>query len=145
MHHIPADSQDPSPLSFHAARIQALQRSRVSANTGTVASTVAAPVLHPLISDIIQQLGDSANNPLSQRWHHISELTTDLSANMSLQTELQNQLTSVMKRVDDLKQELNAMLQEAQDAAEQELSQARARAEMSRLTHSKLNARLQLV
>jgi hypothetical protein len=138
------DSADHSPLSFHAARIQALQRSRTSANTEPSSPASNATPVHPLLTEILQHLGESAQHTLAHRWHHISDLSNDLSLQMTLQAELQTQLQLVEQRVSGLKQEINALLSEAQDTAEQELTQARMRAEISRLTHNKLSARLQL-
>jgi septal ring factor EnvC (AmiA/AmiB activator) len=140
--------KDGSQPSFHTTRSHALQR-----DNGQVAQitppqneqfNAPTPLVHPLISEVFNHLSANKTDPLTQSWTTISEKTDALSAELDTEAELKKRLAQTQQRINSLKCELATQLQDAQKAADQLLSAATLRAEVSRLTYNKLSERLNL-
>jgi hypothetical protein len=143
-----AASKDDSPLSFHSARIHALQRDNFKAERDSEnPPPLQAPVTtaaDPFIGEVFRHLSVNSNDPLTKTWNSISQKSSELTAELAIEADLKERLALVQQRIMHLKRDINAQLQEAQQAADQMLNTATLRAEVSRLTQTKLAARLNL-
>ncbi|CAN1554169.1 hypothetical protein [Limnohabitans sp. B9-3] len=100
-------------------------------------------VFDPLIHELFDQLRVSPTDELTQTWRTIAAEVNLLSQRMALQRELQDRLKHLDQDLAELRTNITTHLQEVQQAADQQLSSARLRAEVSALAQSKLAAKLQ--
>jgi hypothetical protein len=100
-------------------------------------------VFDPLIHELFDQLRVSPTDELTQTWRTIAAEVNLLSQRMALQRELQDRLKHLDQDLAELRSNITTHLQEVQQAADQQLSSARLRAEVSALAQSKLAAKLQ--
>ena len=99
-------------------------------------------VFDPLIHELFDQLRVSPTDELTQTWRTIAAEVNLLSQRMALQRELQERLSHLDQDLAELRANIRSHLQEVQQAADQQLSSARLRAEVSALAQSKLAAKL---
>jgi hypothetical protein len=99
-------------------------------------------VFDPLIHELFDQLRVSPTDELTQTWRTIAAEVNLLSQRMALQRELQARLKHLDQDLAELRANITTHLQEVQQAADQQLSSARLRAEVSALAQSKLAAKL---
>lgn len=91
---------------------------------------------------LFEQLSAAPNDHLTQTWHTIAAELNLLTQRMALQRELQERLQRIDQDLMDLRSTILQHLQEVEEAANQQLSSARHRADMSALAQSKLAAKL---
>ena len=139
-----AQKKDGSHPSFHSTRIHALQRENGHNDAASDAFLTPETSTHPLISEVFHHLSRNSADPLTQSWTGISAKTHVLCAQLEVEADLKKRLNAVQQRISSLKSELSEELQPAQTAADQLLSEAALRAEVSRLTYSQLTERLNL-
>jgi hypothetical protein len=99
-------------------------------------------VFDPLIQELFDQLRVSPTDELTQTWRTIAAEVNLLSQRIALQRELQERLKHLDQDLAELRTNIMTHLQEVQQAADQQLSSARLRAEVSALAQSKLAAKL---
>ena len=103
----------------------------------------SSEVLHdPLLGELFEQLNRPAKDELSQNWKVIAGSVSLLSQRMNQQRELRKRLSTIDVELDALRQTILKDLQEIQRAADQQLSMARLRAEVSSLAQARLASRL---
>ena len=110
------------------------------------AQTIAkasSEVLHdPLLGELFEQLNRPAQDELAQNWKVIAGSVSLLSQRMNQQRELRKRLSTIDVELDTLRQTILKDLQEIQRSADQQLSMARLRAEVSSLAQARLASRL---
>jgi hypothetical protein len=100
-------------------------------------------VLHdPLLGELFEQLNRPAQDELAQNWKVIAGSVSLLSQRMNQQRELRKRLSTIDVELDALRQTILKDLQEIQRSADQQLSMARLRAEVSSLAQARLASRL---
>jgi hypothetical protein len=99
-------------------------------------------VFDPLIQELFDQLRVSPTDELTQTWRTIAAEVNLLSQRIALQRELQARLKHLDQDLAELRTNIMTHLKEVQQAADQQLSSARLRAEVSALAQSKLAAKL---
>ena len=105
-------------------------------------SEPAQPLIDPLMNELFAQLQVGPADDLTQSWQVIASEVDQLSQQMTLQRELQERLTQLDQEITDMQQSILVQLQQVQQAADQQLSTARLRAEVSSLALNKLSAKL---
>lgn len=106
------------------------------------ASDNASPMFDPLIHELFEQLRVPPSDELTQTWRTIAAEVNLLTQRMALQRELQERLQKLDQDLLDLRGTILTHLADVQHAADQQLSSARLRAEVSALAQSKLAAKL---
>ena len=112
-----------------------------------VAPTRAAPsdntsMFDPLIHELVDQLKVPPTDELTQTWRTIAAEVNLLTQRMALQRELQERLSKLDLELSELRGTIMSHLRDVQQAADQQLTSARLRAEVSALAQSKLTAKL---
>lgn len=102
----------------------------------------ASPMFDPLIHELFDQLRVPPSDELTQTWRTIAAEVNLLTERMALQRELQERLQKLDHELDNLRGTILSHLTEVQHAADQQLSSARLRAEVSALAQTKLSAKL---
>jgi hypothetical protein len=106
------------------------------------ASPEASPVFDPLINELFEQLRVPPSDDLTQTWRTIAAEVNLLTERMALQRELQERLQKLDQELLNLRGTILSHLSDVQQAADQQLSSARLRAEVSALAQTKLSAKL---
>lgn len=101
-----------------------------------------ASMFDPLISELVDQLKVPPTDELTQTWRTIAAEVNLLTQRMALQRELQERLNKLELELTDLRGTIMAHLRDVQQAADQQLTSARLRAEVSALAQTKLTAKL---
>jgi hypothetical protein len=96
----------------------------------------------PLISELVDQLKVPPTDELTQTWRTIAAEVNLLTQRMALQRELQERLHKLDLELTDLRGTIMSHLRDVQQAADQQLTSARLRAEVSALAQTKLTAKL---
>jgi len=103
----------------------------------------SSEVLHdPLLGELFEQLNRPAQDDLAQNWKVIAGSVSLLSQRMNQQRELRMRLSTIDVELDALRNTILKDLQEIQRSADQQLSMARLRAEVSSLAQARLASRL---
>ena len=103
----------------------------------------SSEVLHdPLLGELFEQLNRPAQDDLAQNWKIIAGSVSLLSQRMNQQRELRKRLSTIDVELDALRNTILKDLQEIQRSADQQLSMARLRAEVSSLAQARLASRL---
>ena len=124
------------------------QRQAVPDNVPTLTETPDAsdnkssPMFDPLINELFEQLRVAPSDELTQTWRTIAAEVNLLTQRMALQRELQERLQKLDQDLIDLRGNILSHLADVQHAADQQLTSARLRAEVSALAQSKLAAKL---
>ncbi len=142
----------------HAAQKQAPQQAStqhsyqsqqpiVPDNVPTLTETPAASadsstVFDPLINELFEQLRVPPSDDLTQTWRTIAAEVNLLTERMALQRELQERLQKLDQELLNLRSTILTHLADVQQAADQQLTSARLRAEVSALAQTKLSAKL---
>jgi hypothetical protein len=139
----PAQQHQPQ----HAPQYQP-QRQAVPDNVPTLTETPDAsdgqssPMFDPLINELFEQLRVAPSDELTQTWRTIAAEVNLLTQRMALQRELHERLQKLDQDLIDLRGNILSHLADVQHAADQQLSSARLRAEVSALAQTKLAAKL---
>ena len=96
----------------------------------------------PLISELVDQLKVPPTDELTQTWRTIAAEVNLLTQRMALQRELQDRLSKLDLELTELRGTIMSHLRDVQQAADQQLTSARLRAEVSALAQTKLTAKL---
>ena len=99
-------------------------------------------VFDPLISELFDQLKTAPSDELTHTWRTIAAEVNLLTQRMAMRRELQERMMQLDKDMVQLRHTIMLHLRDVQHAADQQLSSARLRAEVSALAQSKLTARL---
>lgn len=102
----------------------------------------ASPLFDPLIQELFEQLRVPPSDELTQTWRTIAAEVNLLTQRMALQRELQERLQKIDQELIDLRGTILSHLNDVQQAADEQLSSARLRAEVSALAQTKLAAKL---
>jgi hypothetical protein len=102
----------------------------------------ATPMFDPLINELFEQLRVPPSDDLTQTWRTIAAEVNLLTERMALQRELQERLQKLDQELLNLRSTILSHLSEVQKAADQQLTSARLRAEVSALAQTKLSAKL---
>jgi hypothetical protein len=102
----------------------------------------ASPMFDPLIHELFEQLRVPPSDDLTQTWRTIAAEVNLLTERMALQRELQERLQKLDHELINLRGTILSHLSDVQQAADQQLSSARLRAEVSALAQTKLSAKL---
>lgn len=135
--------------SFHAPP-KAAPKAAPSAPPADIPTLTETPDLHedrtavfdPLISELFEQLKVAPSDDLTQTWRTIAAEVNLLTQRMALRRDLQDRIAQLDKDMGELRQTILMHLRDVQHAADQQLTSARLRAEVSALAKSKLAARL---
>ena len=106
------------------------------------ANTDSAAVFDPLINELFEQLRVPPSDDLTQTWRTIAAEVNLLTERMALQRELQERLQKLDQELINLRSTILSHLADVQQAADQQLTSARLRAEVSALAQTKLSAKL---
>jgi hypothetical protein len=99
-------------------------------------------VFDPLINELFEQLRVPPSDELTQTWRTIAAEVNLLTERMALQRELQERLQKLDHELTSLRSTILSHLSDVQQAADQQLTSARLRAEVSALAQTKLSAKL---
>ena len=99
-----------------------------------------AAVFDPLINELFEQLRVPPSDDLTQTWRTIAAEVNLLTERMALQRELQERLQKLDQELVNLRGTILSHLADVQQAADQQLTSARLRAEVSALAQTKLSA-----
>ena len=102
----------------------------------------SAAVFDPLINELFEQLRVPPSDELTQTWRTIAAEVNLLTERMALQRELQERLQKLDQELINLRGTILSHLADVQQAADQQLTSARLRAEVSALAQTKLSAKL---
>jgi hypothetical protein len=101
-----------------------------------------SPMFDPLISELFDQLRVAPSDELTQTWRTIAAEVNLLTQRMALQRELQERARKLELDLVDLRTSIMSHLKDVQNVADQQLTSARLRSEVSALAQSKLAAKL---
>ena len=138
----------PAPAPEATRAPQAPRPQAVPDNVPTLTETPDEPALHaspmfdPLIHELFEQLRVPPSDELTQTWRTIAAEVNLLTQRMALQRELKERLQKLDQDLIDLRGTILSHLADVQHAADQQLSSARLRAEVSALAQTKLAAKL---
>ena len=141
-----APSPAPAPQAMHTSH--APRHPAVPDNVPTLTETPdaaerqASPMFDPLIHELFEQLRVPPSDELTQTWRTIAAEVNLLTQRMALQRELKERLQKLDQDLVDLRGTILSHLADVQHAADQQLSSARLRAEVSALAQTKLAAKL---
>jgi hypothetical protein len=117
--------------------------SEINQQAAQTIAKASSEVLHdPLLGELFEQLNRPAQDELAQNWKVIAGSVSLLSQRMNQQRELRKRLSTIDVELDALRQTILKDLQEIQRSADQQLSMARLRAEVSSLAQARLASRL---
>jgi hypothetical protein len=102
----------------------------------------SSPIFDPLIHELFEQLRVPPSDDLTQTWRTIAAEVNLLTERMALQRELQERLQKLDHELLNLRSTILSHLADVQQAADQQLTSARLRAEVSALAQTKLSAKL---
>ena len=102
----------------------------------------ASPMFDPLISELFDQLRVAPTDELTQTWRTIAAEVNLLTQRMALQRELQERARKLETDLVDLRASILSHLKDVQSVADQQLTSARLRSEVSALAQTKLAAKL---
>ena len=117
-------------------------------NVPTLTEEPSAPtpgdtqMFDPLISELFEQLRVPPSDELTQTWRTIAAEVNLLTQRMALHRELHERLQKLDHEMKDLRATIMQHLGDVQRAADQQLTSARLRAEVSALAQTKLSAKL---
>lgn len=137
-----------SILQSHTQQSAAPKQPAVPDNVPTLTETPDAPsgqtspMFDPLIHELFEQLRVPPSDDLTQTWRTIAAEVNLLTETMALQRELQERLQKIDHELVNLRSTILSHLSDVQHAADQQLSSARLRAEVSALAQIKLSAKL---
>jgi hypothetical protein len=137
-----------SILQSHTQQAAAPMQPSVPDNVPTLTETPdvtagqTSPMFDPLIHELFEQLRVPPSDDLTQTWRTIAAEVNLLTERMALQRELQDRLRKLDQELVNLRGTILSHLSDVQHAAEQQLSSARLRAEVSALAQTKLSAKL---
>jgi hypothetical protein len=142
----PVQQQAPQQAAPQPQRYQP-QHQAVPDNVPTLtetpdAGTEGAAVFDPLINELFEQLRVPPSDDLTQTWRTIAAEVNLLTERMALQRELQDRLQKLDQELFNLRGTILSHLADVQQAADQQLTSARLRAEVSALAQTKLSAKL---
>jgi len=145
-----AHAQPTQPAAAQAApraAYQPQQQAAVPDNVPTLTETFdqaqdSAAVFDPLINELFEQLRVPPSDDLTQTWRTIAAEVNLLTERMALQRELQERLQKLDQELVNLRGTILSHLADVQQAADQQLTSARLRAEVSALAQTKLSAKL---
>ncbi len=152
--HVAAPAPPPAPQSppVHASVKHAMPDISLDLPTLTeTAEPVAQPtfkaadstsMFDPLIHELVDQLKVPPSDELTQTWRTIAAEVNLLTQRMALQRELKERLEKLDLDLAELRGTIMEHLRDVQQAADQQLSSARLRAEVSALAQTKLTAKL---
>jgi Mor family transcriptional regulator len=106
------------------------------------AQNTASPLFDPLISELFDQLRVAPSDELTQTWRTIAAEVNLLTQRMALQRELQERARKLEIDLVDLRSSIMSHLKDVQNVADQQLTSARLRSEVSALAQTKLAAKL---
>jgi hypothetical protein len=101
-----------------------------------------SPMFDPLIHELFEQLRVPPSDELTQTWRTIAAEVNLLTQRMALQRELRDRLQKLDQDLNDLRGTILSHLADVRHAADQQLTSARLRAEVSALAQTKLAAKL---
>ena len=96
----------------------------------------------PLLSELFEQLHQPPQDELTQNWKIIATSVNILSQRMAQRRDLKERLTKLDQELEILRSNILHDLEDIQKAADQQLSMARLRAEVSTLAQARLASRL---
>jgi hypothetical protein len=137
-----------SILQSHTQQASAQKQPSVPDNVPTLTETPdvpagqTSPMFDPLIHELFEQLRVPPSDDLTQTWRTIAAEVNLLTERMALQRELQERLQKLDQELVNLRGTILSHLSDVQHAADQQLSSARLRAEVSALAQTKLSAKL---
>lgn len=137
----PAETQKPpaSPHYHYAPeKVPTLTETQESAPSPEANS----PMFDPLISELFDQLRVAPSDELTQTWRTIAAEVNLLTQRMALQRELQERSRKLEVDLVDLRASIMSHLKDVQNVADQQLTSARLRSEVSALAQTKLAAKL---
>ena len=145
-----AHAQPTQPAAAPAAAPRAAyqpQQAAVPDNVPTLTETFdqaqdSSAVFDPLINELFEQLRVPPSDDLTQTWRTIAAEVNLLTERMALQRELQERLQKLDQELVNLRGTILSHLADVQQAADQQLTSARLRAEVSALAQTKLSAKL---
>jgi hypothetical protein len=108
----------------------------------TARASDKSSMFDPLISELVDQLKVPPTDELTQTWRTIAAEVNLLTQRMALQRELQERLSKLDLELAELRGTIMSHLRDVQQAADQQLTSARLRAEVSALAQTKLTAKL---
>jgi hypothetical protein len=138
----------PPSAPAHASPQQRVQpHNPVPDNVPTLTETpepnhTASAIFDPLIQELFEQLRVPPSDDLTQTWRTIAAEVNLLTERMALQRELQERLQKLDHEMVSLRTTILSHLADVQQAADQQLTSARLRAEVSALAQTKLSAKL---
>ena len=138
----PSAPAQPSPSHSPQAQHTAVPENVPTLTETPEASDNTSPMFDPLIHELFEQLRVPPSDELTQTWRTIAAEVNLLTQRMALQRELQERLQKLDQDLLDLRGTILSHLADVQHAADQQLSSARLRAEVSALAQSKLAAKL---
>ena len=140
----PAKVDAPTPTQQHYQAPRPAVPDNVPTLTETPDETAkpASPMFDPLIHELFEQLRVPPSDELTQTWRTIAAEVNLLTERMALQRELQERLHKLDQELLNLRGTILSHLAEVQQAADQQLTSARLRAEVSALAQTKLSAKL---
>jgi hypothetical protein len=106
------------------------------------ATSAPSSIFDPLIHELFEQLRVPPSDELTQTWRTIAAEVNLLTERMALQRELQERLHKLDHELTNLRGTILSHLSDVQQAADQQLTSARLRAEVSALAQTKLSAKL---
>ena len=106
------------------------------------AHEAASPMFDPLISELFDQLRVAPSDELTQTWRTIAAEVNLLTQRMALQRELQERARKLEVDLVDLRSSIMSHLKDVQNVADQQLTSARLRSEVSALAQTKLAEKL---
>jgi len=145
-----AHAQPTQPAAAPAAAPRAAyqpQQAAVPDNVPTLTETFdqaqdSSAVFDPLINELFEQLRVPPSDDLTQTWRTIAAEVNLLTERMALQRELKERLQKLDQELVNLRGTILSHLADVQQAADQQLTSARLRAEVSALAQTKLSAKL---
>jgi hypothetical protein len=96
----------------------------------------------PLLSELFDQLHQPPQDELTQSWKIIATSVNILSQRMAQRRDLSDRLKKLDIELDNLRSNILSDLEDIQRSADQQLSMARLRAEVSTLAQARLASRL---
>lgn len=141
--HQPQPTQQAAPQQHHYTP----QHQAVPDNVPTLTETPderteGAAMFDPLINELFEQLRVPPSDELTQTWRTIAAEVNLLTERMALQRDLQERLQKLDQELLNLRGAILSHLADVQQAADQQLTSARLRAEVSALAQTKLSAKL---
>ena len=137
----PAEAPKPAPASHYnyaPEKVPTLTETQEPVH----AQDAASPMFDPLINELFDQLKVAPSDELTQTWRTIAAEVNLLTQRMALQRELQERARKLEVDLVDLRASIMSHLKDVQNVADQQLTSARLRSEVSALAQTKLAAKL---